>query len=266
MDKVFRQYIGKSTYNEQDGTIKAVISTNSPNRYDEIVNSKGARLDNYRKNPVVLFNHNSNIPPIGKNINIAVYENEIVALTKFANTQLAKDIETLYKDGFMNAFSIGFIPNKVDTNERGQIVYNDWEMLEYSCVPIPANPEAISMALKSVQSPEIKTFLNEYREMQNKEDKYNELETKINEIKAQVEMINEIKAQVEMLALSYDNIFNSAEFVDGYQDKVQVLSDEVKSIKEILNNKVKSYDKAILKSLIKDLVSNEISKIVKKVK
>lgn len=257
MDKVFRQYIGKSTFNEQDGTIKAVISTNNPDRYDEIVNPKGARLDNYRKNPVVLFNHNSNIPPIGKNINIAVYENEIVALTKFANTQLAKDIEMLYKDGFMNAFSIGFIPNKADTNEKGQIVYNDWEMLEYSCVPIPANPEAISLALKSVQSPEIQTYLNEYREMQNKEEKFKEFDIKLEKFK-------------EELTLDYNKAHESADFIEEYfndfKNEIQVLTDKVKNLEDIISNKVKTYDKAIIKSNIKELVTLEMNKILRKMK
>lgn len=262
MEKVFRQYVGKSSVNP-DGTIKAVISTNTPDRYDEIVNPKGVRLDDYRKNPVVLFNHNSNIPPIGKNVQIAVYDNEIVAVTKFADTQLGKEIKSLYEGGFMNAFSIGFIPHKVDVDEQGRKVYNDWEMFEYSCVPIPANPEAIAMALKSIESPELKSMLTKYKDMQIENEKIKSLE----------ETIASLNNSNEDLQIKYDEISNdlvklaeNAILVERALEEFETIKKEIEDLKNLLNGRIKNAENELLQKHIDEVIYNRLNKLFKRYK
>jgi phage head maturation protease len=56
----------------------------------------------------------------------------------------AKEIYRKYKDGFLNAFSVGFIPLEAEEN-----TYTKSELLEISAVPIPANPNAIVSLSKS---------------------------------------------------------------------------------------------------------------------
>jgi len=91
---------------------------------------------------------------------------------KFANTEFANEIFELYKDGFMNAFSVGFIPVDSEPMEKdsdsvwGAKRFLKWELLEYSAVPVPANPEALALAVsKGIITEEKKHTLEEMRKM-----------------------------------------------------------------------------------------------------
>jgi|GEM_PF-6710019 len=109
--------------------------------------AKGAWvLDNFNKNPVVLFAHDHWNLPVGKCVELLEDDNGLLAVTQFADTEEGNKIFTLYKDGFMNAFSVGFIPREiayedVEKDRRGR-VFTRAELLEYSAVPVPANPGA----------------------------------------------------------------------------------------------------------------------------
>jgi hypothetical protein len=53
----------------------------------------------------------------------------------------------LYKNGFLNAKSVGFQPiTYAFNNETDGVEYYTQELLEHSCVPVPANPEALVSA------------------------------------------------------------------------------------------------------------------------
>jgi len=55
----------------------------------------------------------------------------------------------MYKGGFMSAVSVGFMPDeRVWSEEQGGIRFLSQEMLEFSAVPVPANPEALMLAAK----------------------------------------------------------------------------------------------------------------------
>jgi hypothetical protein len=60
---------------------------------------------------------------------------------------LADTVESLYRLGFLRAVSIGFIPRKYayDEQRRGYDILES-DLLEYSCVPVPMNPEALTAA------------------------------------------------------------------------------------------------------------------------
>ncbi len=106
---------------------------------------------NYERNPVILWAHNSKILPIAKTV--AFVEDEIGLLKKmvFDDKQpFAMDVFGQYERGFLNAFSVGFIPDfrtmkvePIEGTERKGIVWTRAELLESSAVPIPANPGAV---------------------------------------------------------------------------------------------------------------------------
>src|SRR5260221_9029166 len=65
---------------------------------------------------------------------------------------MAKVAYGLYKGGFLNAVSVGFIPVRWEngSEEKGyRRKYLEQELLEVSAVSIPANPNALTLALKS---------------------------------------------------------------------------------------------------------------------
>ena len=141
--------------NEEERTLTVLITTPAKDRMGESVDAKGVNLENYKKNPVVLWAHNYSIPPIAKTLWIKKSKEGITAKPQFAKTAFAEEIFQLYKDGFLNAWSIGFMPEKwVDGDEGDDIkrTYEKCELLEYSAVPVPANPEAITQIRSIVKS------------------------------------------------------------------------------------------------------------------
>jgi len=161
--------ITEKSFNDKDMTITHYISTVTPDRFGDIVNPYGMDAENYRKNPIVLFGHShaarGNI--IGKNIALLPDDFGVKAITKFADTPAGKDLYLLNKEGFLNAWSIGFIPKKTKiqnttvNNQPGTYnIIDEWELLEYSSVPIPANPDALNLMYKELKSTEVIQELN----------------------------------------------------------------------------------------------------------
>ena len=131
----------------EDGLITATISDVSVDRMGDIVEQDGWDLENFRKNPVVLWGHDYGLPPIGRCVDIRVVGGKLKAQTKFADTPLAREVYQLYRGGFMSSFSVGFKPKeyKPIKNADGDVTglrFVKSELLEYSAVSVPANPNA----------------------------------------------------------------------------------------------------------------------------
>lgn len=129
--------------------VTAYVSTYEWDRTLEKFSPGAWDLTNYKKNPIVLWGHDGSNPPIGRAVDIKEDENGLVAITEFDTaTERGAEIFGLYERGFLNAFSVGFIPKNhlveqiPDQNTKG-IVWTEAELLEYSAVSIPANPGAI---------------------------------------------------------------------------------------------------------------------------
>ena len=119
----------------------------------DIVEPEGVSFKNFNKNPVVAWAHNYTMPPIARALWVRRVDKTIVSKMEFAKTDFAEEIFQLYQEGFLRAFSIGFSPiekepvNK-DGNEWGPQRYLKSELLEFSAVPVPANPEALTLAVQ----------------------------------------------------------------------------------------------------------------------
>ncbi|HEY2461399.1 MAG TPA: HK97 family phage prohead protease [Candidatus Acidoferrum sp.] len=154
--------VGLRTLNESDRTIEMVASTESPDRYGDVIRVAGWKLDNFQKNPVFLFSHRSEDPPIGR---IVASKKEgganpaLVQTVQFATKDVypfADTIFKMYKGGFMNATSVGFmsiesqpIVDKKSGNVTGY-EFLEQELFELSAVPVPANPQALARMQKSM--------------------------------------------------------------------------------------------------------------------
>jgi len=137
-----------------DGKLELTASDESVDRDGDIIRAKGWDLKNYRKNPIVLFAHQYDSLPVAKAEKTWVEGDKLKSLFEFAPTQDAQDIYSLYKGGFLNAFSVGFIPTKwndipnedPESFSRGR-EFTKQELLEISCVPVPSNPLALQNAM-----------------------------------------------------------------------------------------------------------------------
>jgi len=158
-----KQYICKADVDDDDRTVTAVISTGSIDRDMEVLTPSGVNLDQYLKNPVVLWAHNHYDTPIAKALWIKKGNKRISAKMKFPDegqSEKADEIYQLFKGGFLNAFSVGFNPTAWHSPTPDDIrkkpewaevrrVYDKWELLEFSAVAVPANADALVTAVKS---------------------------------------------------------------------------------------------------------------------
>lgn len=143
-----KQFLTGKVKSVQKGKISgAVASTGSPDRDGDVVNPQGWELENFKTNPILLWSHDAMSLPIGKVTNIMPMGNELIFDAVFAmRNPFAKMVSDLMEGGFLNTFSVSFIPQDID--QDGQI--NKAELLEVSVVNVPANAEArVSRQYKS---------------------------------------------------------------------------------------------------------------------
>jgi outer membrane biosynthesis protein TonB len=128
---------------EDSGTFEVIISTADTDRQGEIVDQNGWDLANYKVNPVVLFGHDYYSLPIGICDEITLDGGKLIAKGRFAPADanpFAQQVRKLYDLKIMRATSVGFIVKEALGN-----VITKAELLEFSFVPVPANPYALSM-------------------------------------------------------------------------------------------------------------------------
>lgn len=143
--------------------VRSIITSREPDRGGDIVLPGGLRnRDEYLKNPVVLWAHQRSIPPIGICQSLDVHPDRIIAETRFAaSSPLAADVFRLYAEGILRGWSIGFLPVKTTPIRGGGMRVDQWDLLEYSAVPVPENPAALTMAVRKgfIDNPEVRRWL-----------------------------------------------------------------------------------------------------------
>ena len=131
-------------------TIEHVISTGSEDRDGDTINPKGWILEEYLKNPVVLFAHRHDLPPIGRALKLKAAADGLASMTQFPPAglnQLADTVFEMNRLGYLRSWSVGFDPQKFTAREDGGVDFEEQKLLEYSSVPVPANAEAVNLAV-----------------------------------------------------------------------------------------------------------------------
>lgn len=128
-------------------TLRCIISTAHPDRAGDVVVPAGlANRDEFLRNPVVLWAHRRDLPPIGFCTRLEVLADRVVATTKFMeDSAFSAEVYRMCRNGLIRGWSIGFRPlaDAPRPGSRGRRVAR-WELLEYSAVPVPENPEALT--------------------------------------------------------------------------------------------------------------------------
>ena len=145
------------------------VSTRDVDRDYEVLDPSGAVLDQFKLAPQVLWAHDYSAPPIGKADWVRADDYGLKSKTTYAQTDRAEEVWQLIKGGFLATASVGFIPLKrvwkgdaewagliakynakweTDLEKSGaQVITTKWILLEYSDVPVPANPNALVTAI-----------------------------------------------------------------------------------------------------------------------
>lgn len=153
----------KATTNGET-SFTAVITTNAIDRDSEVVIPAGMNSKDYERNPVLLYAHDP-LKPIGIMRKMRRGESSIDA--DFVLAPRPEDHEgewfpdtigALIKFGALKGVSIGYVPSegglrnatKSDSEKYGasvKRVYSKWRLMEVSVVSVPANQDALIMAV-----------------------------------------------------------------------------------------------------------------------
>jgi len=155
MEKVFNLTSTFKSHTEDDGSImiRGMASTADFDRAGDSISAdawtKGG-LQNFEKNPIILFNHDYN-RPIGRATGLKSTENGLELTAKISKS--AGDVAELVKDGVLGAFSVGFRVKDADyLEETDGLRIKDAELFEVSVVSVPCNQSATFSLAKSFDS------------------------------------------------------------------------------------------------------------------
>ena len=155
MDKIFNLTSTFKSHTDDDGSImiRGMASTSDFDRAGDSISAdawtKGG-LNNFEKNPIILFNHDYN-RPIGRATGLKSTANGLELTAKISKA--AKDVAELVKDGVLGAFSVGFRVKDADyLEETDGLRIKDAELFEVSVVSVPCNQSATFSLAKSFDS------------------------------------------------------------------------------------------------------------------
>jgi len=160
---------------DKDRVYRFIGTTAIRDRMGDEIPLDGWQFDNYLRNPVVLWAHRYDLPPVGRTLQIKkgktpdgnygwVFEVEFAP--EDANP-FAEQIRKLVDGGFLNAVSVGFqslkskpieeseeeLEKRLEENPdlRPGLKFEKKELWELSICPVPANPQALRKAISNGQ-------------------------------------------------------------------------------------------------------------------
>ncbi|WP_424139890.1 HK97 family phage prohead protease [Roseomonas chloroacetimidivorans] len=151
-------YTGQAEAVEGERRLRFTISTAAVDREYDTVAIDGWDLDEYQRNPVVLWAHDGYSLPVGRGMDLAVEGGALKATVDFVPADvpvagpMAEAVYQLCLRGYLQATSVGFMPLDWVIPQGESARGDDWfpgvdfvkqRLLEFSIVTIPCNPEAL---------------------------------------------------------------------------------------------------------------------------
>ena len=152
-----------------DRTDVSWITTENPDRMHEVVRARGMNDGQFRLNPLVTLNHAYWAPPAGKSLWRKVVNAGDIKGVKartyyphrpngWSEKEWIPDVAfALVQADLLRGKSIGFLPTKVHVPDQKEIdqngwgktslVIDEWVLLEYACVYLPAQQNAVVEAV-----------------------------------------------------------------------------------------------------------------------
>lgn len=175
-----------------EGEVEFVVSTNALDSHGERINVDGIKINDFKKNPVVLWGHDGFNLPIAQASKVWKDAGKLMARAKFFldDAFSAKVYDYIVK-GRLSAVSIG---GMVEEWGEDGITIKSLNMKEFSVVSVPANPEAlaVSKSLNTNEYVELNKLANAYaRKMLDRADD-NELTKSVETLEKLVATLREV--------------------------------------------------------------------------
>ncbi len=131
--------------------IEGYLNRATVDRAKEVILPKAWNLDNYMKNPVILFNHGKDpvygMMPIGKAVKIEAREDGLYIKAQISNSpdERMVALRSRIDEGMLKTFSAGFDIHANPTEKDGGWLFEEdksLELLEGSVVTIPCNTDS----------------------------------------------------------------------------------------------------------------------------
>jgi hypothetical protein len=156
------------------------ISTEDPDRANEVVIARGMNDSQFRLNPIVTLQHQYQLPPVARSLWRKVLRDGDRRGVKAKSQYPTKPADwegswpadvafSLVQADLLRGKSIGFLPTKVHApkdREREQhgwkdvkLVIDEWILLEYACTFLPAQQNAVVEAVSKSLLPIPDEFL-----------------------------------------------------------------------------------------------------------
>lgn len=136
------------------------ISTPHIDRDGDTIDQRGWDLSEYKKNPVVLWAHDSTALPVAKanatyldTVQSKSSDEEsvhLMSVAEFPSRELypfGNMVGRLYKNGYLHGASVGFLPLEYEMSKDrdgfAPVDFKKQRLLEWSAVPVPSNPEGL---------------------------------------------------------------------------------------------------------------------------
>lgn len=235
--------------------VRQVLSDESLNDRGFRVMNKSIKWDRYLKNPVLVEQHMSWEPPIGRIDDIKLENDAWTGVLVFASTEKGKMYEKLYNEGCIRAVSIGGNAVIVE-NDRGEKKTKSFDIFEVSLVTIPSNANAVKHELGHIpveyklycDKKEFITLSSNFEELNNMEEekeKKEELEAKpeVQEVPESEAPKEELKAEETkntVLSALKDLLgLNSKKKLEDDDEDKDIKEDEEEDKKEVEDTKAK---------------------------
>lgn len=147
-----------------------VASTPAFDRDKDRVMPQGIDTTSFQKNPALFYGHNYTDPwaVAGRVAEWKIDGERMTFRPELREPVNESDpmtiIRSLWDAGLLRAASIGFIPRKGAKNEQGGMDFSEVELLEISLTPLPANQEALRLAMKALKTQDDPTPAEDVKE------------------------------------------------------------------------------------------------------
>ena len=143
------QFTARQEGKPEDRTVRFVGTTSATDRDKSRLVMGGMRGAEYRKNPIVSFNHKEDsedpdVAVIGRSLGEEVYPDRVEVVCQFEpDNPVADKVLRKVLAGFLKGMSVTFQP--IREHKEGDIrVIDEWDLWSWSVVPLPSNAQALA--------------------------------------------------------------------------------------------------------------------------